>query len=178
MSAVEIQTAGWVPGLEAQVRRALNQINPNLTAIGFETFAEQVKNEFLQQQILVQLTSVFGFLALTLAAIGLYGVTAYSVAQRTSEIGIRMALGADRSGIVQMVLRSAFLQAGIGLAIGMPAAIFGGRFMASLLYNVHPWDPAVLVATTLILAIAAFLAAVIPAQRAASVEPMTALGVE
>jgi ABC-type antimicrobial peptide transport system permease subunit len=167
-----------VPGLEAQVRRALNQINPNLTVIGFETFAEQVKNEFLQQQILVQLTSVFGFLALTLAAIGLYGVTAYSVAQRTSEIGIRMALGADRGGIVQMVLRSAFLQAGIGLAIGMPAAIFGGRFMASLLYNVHPWDPAVLVATTLILAIAAFLAAVIPAQRAASVEPMTALRVE
>lgn len=77
-----------------------------------------------------------------------------------------------------MVLRSAFLQAGIGLAIGMPAAIFAGRFMASLLYNVHPWDPEVLMATTAILAIAAFLAAVIPAQRAASVEPMTALRVE
>jgi len=178
MDAVEIQTAGYVPGLEAQVRRVLSQINPNLTMIRFQTFAEQVKDEFNQQELLVQLTSVFGFLALALAAIGLYGVTAYAVAQRTSEIGIRMALGADRGGILQMVLRTAFLQAGIGLAIGMPAAIFGGRFMASLLYHVKTWDPAVLVATTLILAIAAFLAAMIPAQRAASVEPMTALRVE
>ncbi len=178
LSAVEIQTVGYVPGLEAQVRRALGQINPNLTVITFQSFADQVKDQFLEQEILVQLTSVFGFLALTLAAIGLYGVTAYSVAQRTSEIGIRMALGADRMGIVQMVLRSAFLQAAIGLAIGMPAAIFGSRFMASLLYNVRPWDPVILIGATLILAVAAFLAAVIPAQRAASVEPMTALRVE
>jgi predicted permease len=178
MGAIEIQTAGFVPGLESQVRRMLSQINPNLTMIQFETFAEQVEGQFNQQEILVQLTSVFGFLALALAAIGLYGVTAYSVEQRTSEIGIRMALGADRGGIVQMVLRSAFLQAGIGLLIGLPAAIFGGRFMASLLYNVKTWDPVVLLATTAILAIAAFFAAVIPAQRAASVEPMTALRVE
>jgi predicted permease len=178
LSAVEIQTAGYVPGLEAQVRRALGQINPNLTVITFQSFADQIKDQFLEQQIMVQLTSVFGFLALTLAAIGLYGVTAYSVAQRTSEIGIRMALGADRLGIVQMVLRSAFLQAAIGLAIGMPAAIFGSRFMASLLYNVRPWDPVILIGATLILAVAAFLAAVIPAQRAASVEPMTALRME
>ena len=178
LSAIEIQTAGSVPGLEAQVRRALSQINPNLTMIQFQSFSEQVKDQFNQQELLVELTSVFGFLALALAAIGLYGVTAYSVAQRTREIGIRMALGADRGGVLQMVLRSAFLQAGIGLAIGMPAAIFGGRFMASLLYNVKTWDPVVLIATTAILALAAFLAAVIPAQRAASVEPMTALRVE
>ena len=178
MGAVELQTAGYVPGLEGQVRRVLTQINPNLTMIRFQTFGEQVQSEFQQQEILVKLTSVFGFLALALAAIGLYGVTAYSVAQRTSEIGIRMALGADRGGIVQMVLRSAFLQAGIGLLIGMPAAIFGGRFMASLLYNVQTWDPEVLAATTVILATAAFLAAVVPARRAASVEPMTALRVE
>ncbi|MGB9028627.1 MAG: ABC transporter permease [Acidobacteriaceae bacterium] len=178
MGSIEIQTAGYVPELEAQVRRALNQINPSLTVIQFQSFAEQVKDQFGGQEILVQLTSVFGLLALTLAAIGLYGVTAYSVAQRTSEIGIRMALGADRSGILQMVLRSAFLQAAIGLAIGMPAAILGGHYMASLLYNVRTWDPVVLVTTTVILAVAALLAAVIPAQRAASVEPMTALRIE
>ena len=169
MSAIEIQTAGSIPGLEAQVRRVLSQINPNLTMIEFQSFADQVKDRFNEQELLVQLTSVFGFLALVLAAIGLYGVTAYAVAQRTSEIGIRMALGADRGGILQMVLRSAFLQAGIGLAIGMPAAIFGGRFMASLLYKVRTWDPVVLAGTTAILAVAAFLAAVIPAQSAASV---------
>jgi predicted permease len=178
LSAIEIQTYGLVPGLESQVRRVLTQINPSLTMIQFQTFADQVKDEFQQQEILVQLTSVFGFLALVLAAIGLYGVTAYSVAQRTREIGVRMALGADRTGILSMVMRSAFLQAGIGLAIGMPAAILAGRFMATMLYNVRPWDPMVLVATTLILAIAAFLAAAIPAQRAASVEPMTALRIE
>ncbi|HEY1808037.1 MAG TPA: ABC transporter permease [Acidobacteriaceae bacterium] len=178
LSAVEFQTVGFVPGLEAQIRRALTQINPNLALLSFQSFSDQVKDQFLEQEILVQLTTVFGFLALTLAAIGLYGVTAYSVAQRTREIGIRMALGADRKGIVQMVLRSAFLQAAIGLAIGMPAAIFGSRFMASLLYNVRPWDPVILIGATVVLAIAAFLAAVIPAQRAASVEPMTALRVE
>jgi len=154
------------------------QINPNLTILNFETFAGQVQDEFQQEQLMVQLTSVFGLLALVLAAIGLYGVTAYSVAQRTSEIGIRMALGADRGGILQMVLRTAFLQAAIGLLIGMPAAIVAGHFMASQLYLVKPWDPAVLVATTLILAVAAFLAAALPAQRAANVQPMVALRVE
>ncbi|MGB6130760.1 MAG: ABC transporter permease [Acidobacteriaceae bacterium] len=178
MNAVEIQTVGAVPGLEAQIRRALTQINPNLTMLNFETFQQQVQDEFSQSELMVKLTSVFGLLALVLAGIGLYGVTAYSVAQRTSEIGIRMALGANRGGIVKMVLRSAFLQAGIGLVIGIPGAIVAGHFMASQLYGVRPWDPAVLVSTAVILAIAAFLAAVIPARRAAGVEPMTALRVE
>jgi putative ABC transport system permease protein len=178
LDAVEIRTVGAVPGLEAQVRRALMQINPNLTMLKFETFQQQVQDEFGQTELLVKLTSVFGVLALVLAAIGLYGVTAYSVAQRTSEIGIRMALGADRGGIVQMVLRSAFLQAGIGLAIGIPGAVIAGHFMASQLYGVRPWDPVVLVTTAAVLATAAFLAAVVPAQRAASVEPMRALRVE
>ncbi len=178
MSAVEIRTVGAVPGLEPQVRRALMQINPNLTMLDFETFQEQVQDQFQQTELMVKLTSVFGLLALVLAAIGLYGVTSYSVAQRTSEIGIRMALGADRGGIVQMVLRSAFAQAGIGLAIGIPGAIAAGHFMASQLYGVRPWDPAVLVTTAVVLAVAAFVAAVVPARRAASVEPMRALRVE
>ncbi|MGA7884387.1 MAG: ABC transporter permease [Acidobacteriaceae bacterium] len=178
MSAVEIRTGGAVPGLEAQVRRALMQINPNLTILNFETFQEQVQDQFQQAELMVKLTSVFGLLALVLAAIGLYGVTSYAVAQRTSEIGIRMALGADRGGIVQMVLRSAFLQAAIGLAIGIPGAIVAGHFMASQLYGVRPWDPAVLVTTAVVLALAAFVAAVLPARRAASVEPMQALRVE
>ena len=178
MNAVEIRTTGAVPGLEAQVRRALMQINPNLTILNFETFAQQVQDEFGQTELLVKLTSVFGLLALVLAAIGLYGVTAYSVAQRPSEIGIRMALGADRAGIVQMVLRSAFVQTGIGLAIGIPGAVVAGHFMASQLYGVRPWDPMVLVTTAAVLAAAAFVAAVVPARRAASVEPMRALRVE
>lgn len=178
MRAVEIQTMGALPGLEGQVRRALAQVNPNLTVIDFDTFANQVQAEFSQQELLVKLTTVFGLVALVLAAIGLYGVTSYAVAQRTSEIGIRMALGADRTGILKMVLRSAFLQAGIGLALGIPAAIVAGHLMASQLYQVQPWDPAVLAGTTLTLALAAFVAAVVPAQRAARVEPMVALRIE
>src|SRR5579872_1421701 len=143
MGAVEIRTAAQVPGLEAQVRRALMQINPSLTVINFDSFAGQVHDQFSQQELLVQLTSIFGLLALVLAAIGLYGVTAYSVAQRTNEIGVRMALGADRGGILKMVLRAAFLQAGLGLLIGIPAAILAGHFMAGQLYGVKPWDPVV-----------------------------------
>jgi ABC-type antimicrobial peptide transport system permease subunit len=178
MDSVEIQTVGHIPGLEAQVRNTLAQVNPNLTMNSFESFAVQVKDEFIGQEILARLTTIFGLVALVLAAIGLYGVTSYAVAQRTPEIGIRMALGADRFGIVQMVLRTAFMQAGIGLLIGMPAAIIAGHFMAAELYQVQPWDPAVLFGTTVILALAAFLAAVVPAQRAAGVEPMVALRVE
>lgn len=178
MDSVEIQTAGHIPGLESEVRNTLAQVNPNLTMNSFESFAVQVKDEFIGQEILARLTTIFGLVALVLAAIGLYGVTSYSVAQRTPEIGIRMALGADRSGIMQMVLRTAFLQAGVGLLIGMPAAIIAGHFMSAELYQVQPWDPAVLFGTTVILALAAFLAAVVPAQRAAGVEPMVALRVE
>src|SRR5215472_14376966 len=177
MGAIKIRTSGQMPGIEAQVR-ALMQINPNLTILTFDTFAGQVHDQFSQQELLIQLTSIFGFLALVLAAIGLYGVTAYSVAQRTNEIGIRMALGANRGGILQMVLRGAFVQAGIGLLIGMPAAILAGHFIAGQLYGVEPWDPAVLAATAAILGLAAFVAAVLPAQRAAGIEPMVALRFE
>lgn len=175
MGSVELRTVGPVPGLEANVRRALMRINPNLTMLNFQTFQQQVQDRFGQTELLVKLMSVFGVLALVLAAIGLYGITAYSVAQRTSEIGIRMALGANRLGIVRMVLRSAFLQVGIGLAIGIPGAVIAGHFMASQLYGVRPWDPVVLLIMAAVLGAAAFLAAVVPAQRAASVAPMRAL---
>ena len=178
MGAIEIRTSAQMPGIEAQVRRALMQINPNLTVINFDSFAGQVHDQFAQQKLLVQFTSIFGLLALILAAIGLYGVTAYSVAQRTNEIGVRMALGADRGGILKMVLGGAFLQAGIGLVIGVPGAIVAGHFMASQLYGVQPWNPAVLATTTVILGLTAFLAAVLPAQRAARIQPMVALRFE
>jgi predicted permease len=175
MRAVVLQTSGYVPGLESQVRRVLSQVNPNLTVIDFRTFAEQVEGNFSQQAMIAKLTSLFGVLALALASIGLYGVTAYSVAQRTSEIGIRMALGADRKAVLKLVLAGAFLQVVIGLAIGIPATIFGGRAMASQLFGIKPYDPAVLVLTTIVLLSAAFVAAVVPARRAANTEPMRAL---
>ncbi len=175
LNAVELHTSGTVPGLEAQVRRALGQINPNLTVIDFRTFAEQVEGNFSQQSMIAQLTSLFGLLALVLASIGLYGVTAYAVARRTGEIGIRMALGADRKNVLALVLKGAFLQVAIGLVIGIPLTILCGRAMASQLFGVKAYDPLILLTTIVVLAAAAFVASVIPARRAASVEPMQAL---
>ncbi|HET6934841.1 MAG TPA: ABC transporter permease [Candidatus Angelobacter sp.] len=178
LNAIEILVRGEVPGLEMQVRRVLSQINPDLAVIDFQSFATQVHSNFLQQEMIAKLTSFFGLLALILASVGLYGVTAYSVEQRTSEIGIRMALGADRMNMLGMVLRGAFAQIGIGLAIGLPVTILGGRAMASQLYGVKPHDPFVLVLTTIVLSLAAFIAALIPARRAANTEPMQALRTE
>ncbi|HMD20988.1 MAG TPA: ABC transporter permease [Alloacidobacterium sp.] len=178
MGAIELRTTGYVPGLESQVRHAIAQVNPDLTVIDFETFAEQVQGNFNQQGMIAQLTSLFGVLALMLASIGLYGVTAYSVERRTSEIGIRMALGADRTAVLKLVLAGAFLQVVIGLAIGIPATILGGRAMANQLFGIKPYDPRVLVVATLVLLAAAFVAAVLPARRAANTEPMHALRTE
>ncbi len=178
LNAIEIETAGNLPGLEMQVRRAIVQVNPDLAIINYGSFADQVKANFTQQAMIAKLTSFFGILALALASIGLYGVTAYSVERRTSEIGIRMALGADRMNVVRLVLRGAFLQVGIGLAIGIPIAILGGRAMASQLFGVKPYDPLILSSTLLVLCTAAFLAALLPARIAASLEPMQALRTE
>jgi predicted permease len=178
LSSIEILTRGQVPGLEQQLRRAASQINPDLAVIDFQSFADQVQGNFTQQTMIAKLTSLFGLLALVLASIGLYGVTAYSVERRTSEIGIRMALGADRSSVLRLVLRGAFLQVAIGLALGIPVTILGGRAMANQLFGVKPYDPAILVITTIVLGIAAFVASVIPARRASTVEPMQALRTE
>jgi predicted permease len=175
MASLEIETRGTDPALEAQVRNALAGINANLMITSFQSFADQVDFGFSQQKMIVQLTSLFGIVALALAAIGLYGVTAYAVAQRTTEIAIRMALGANRVHVHSMVLRGAFFQVGLGLLIGIPAAIAAGHLMAAELFGVSAWNPLVLCATTALLASVALVAAAVPAFRAAGVEPMEAL---
>jgi len=178
LGTVVLETHGFVPGLEAQVRRALAQVNPNLMLIDYQSFGQQVALSFRQQSMIAQLTSLFGALALVLAAIGLYGVTAYAVAQRTREIGVRMALGANRLHVQQMVLRGAFLQVGVGLLIGIPAAIGAGHLMAAQLFGIEAYDPVVLGLSILVLGTAALIAAVLPARRAAAVAPMEALRIE
>jgi ABC-type antimicrobial peptide transport system permease subunit len=125
--------------------------------------------------MIATLTTLFGVSGLVLAAVGLYGVMAYTVEQRTSEIGVRMALGADRGDVVKMVLHGAFSQIGIGLALGIPAAIGAGKLMSGQLFGVRPWDPVMLTLATVLLSVAALLATLIPARRAAGVEPMVAL---
>ena len=176
--AIMLQTKGSVDGLESQIRRTLANINPNLTVTNYNTFAGQVHGQFNQERLIARLTLMFGLLALMLAAVGLYGVTAYSVARRTPEIGVRMALGANRSSVVVMVLREAMMQAGIGLAIGIPVAWMCARFVQSQLYNVGGHDAAVMVGAILVLALAACTAGLIPARRAASTDPVKALRTE
>jgi ABC-type antimicrobial peptide transport system permease subunit len=178
LNAVELRTLGRVTGLETQVRHALADVNQDLAVIDFMSFGAQVENNFNQQAMIAKLTSLFGFLALILASIGLYGVTAYSVERRTNEIGIRMALGAGRMSILKLVLRGAALQMGIALGIGIPVTIAAGHAMASQLFGIKPWDPRILLITTVVLAGAALIAAVVPARRAATLNPIRALRTE
>jgi predicted permease len=173
-----LQVHGGTQGLEAEVRRVLSDVDPNLTLLGVQSLQDQVESNFDQQRAVAQMTGLFGILALILAAVGLYGVTAYTVARRTSEIGVRMALGADRASVVRLVLRGAFAQILIGLLIGIPASIACSRLIAAQLYQVKGWDPLVLAGSVVALGISAFIASIIPAQRAASINPVKALRTE
>jgi ABC-type antimicrobial peptide transport system permease subunit len=164
--------------LEPQIRRAVAEVDPNLTIISIQPIAEQVAANFDQQRAVAKLSGLFGGLALLLAAVGLYGVTAYTVARRTSEIGVRMALGANRTSVVRLVLRGAMLQIAVGLGIGIPVAIGAGRLMSAQLYQVRSFDPAALVLSMVLLSLAALVAAFIPAHRAASINPVLALRTE
>jgi len=167
------------PGLlEPQIKKALSDADPSLTVLNVRSLQDLINVNFDQQRALAGLAGLFGGIALLLAAIGLYGVTAYAVARRTSEIGIRMALGADRLGIVRLVLRGAFQKVLIGLLLGVPLAIGAGYLIASKLFNVAQWDPYALALAVGSLAACAFIAATIPAMRAASIDPLKALRTE
>ncbi len=178
LNNIIVWAPGNPPGLEAQIRKTLGEIDPNLVLYSVDSYDHILDSDFSEQNMIATLTTLFGGLALVLAAVGLYGVTAYTVEQRTTEIGIRMALGADRSSVLKMVLRNAFLQVAIGLAIGVPAAIGAGYAIAGQLYSVKPWDPVMLSLAILLLVFAALIAAVIPSQKAAGIEPMQALRTE
>jgi predicted permease len=178
IESVALELRGSMEGLEPQIRRAFAEVNPDLTIQSIRTMEEQVADRLDQQRTVAQMTGLFGILALILAAIGLYGVTAYTVERRTSEIGVRMALGANKLDVVRLVLRGAFLQVLIGLVIGIPIAIGCGRLIAAQLYQVKSWDPVVLIGSVFALGLCALIASVIPAQRAASIDPVKALRTE
>jgi predicted permease len=167
------------PGvLEPLLTRTLAEIDPNLTMTDVRTVGEQIDLSFDQERAVASLAGLFGIVALLLAAVGLYGVTAYTVAQRTNEIGIRMALGADRARVVQLVMNGAFKRVVIGLLLGLPLAVGAGRLISAQLYGVSSWDPLALTVAGSALAICAFFASIIPAIRAASISPIDALRTE
>jgi putative ABC transport system permease protein len=175
---IVIWASGKPPAMEEHVRKALASVDPSLVLYSVDPYTEVVSADFQQENMIATLTMLFGALGLVLAAVGLYGVLAYMVERRTSEIGVRMALGADRGRVIGMVLGGAFWQVAVGLALGLPAAIGAGTMMTTQLFGVKPWDPVMLTLATLVLGLAALLASVIPAWRAAGVEPMTALRTE
>ena len=188
MSRIELQShfirgimlkTDLTPGaLEPVLTRALADVDPNLTMTSVRTMQQQVSYSFDQERAVASLAGLFGGVALLLAAVGLYGVTAYTVAQRTNEIGIRMALGADRANVVELVLRGAFRRVAAGLVLGVPLAMAAGRLLSAQLYGLSFWDPVALAVATLSLATCAFFAAIIPARRAAAISPLRALRTE
>jgi predicted permease len=174
-SGIMLKTALSPGALEPVLKKMLADVDPNLTILNVRTLQDQVSLSFAQQRAVASLAGLFGIVALLLAAVGLYGVTAYSVAQRTNEIGIRMALGASRTNVVRLVLRGASFRVLLGLGFGIPLAIGAGRLISAQLYGVSSWDPFALAVAAATLALSAFFAAVIPARRAASIAPMEAL---
>ncbi|MGA9463033.1 MAG: ABC transporter permease [Terracidiphilus sp.] len=178
IDAVILRFNGPQQEVEQTVRRTLATIDPNLTITSLRPYDEQVAGNFTQERLIANLSSLFGALALLLACVGLYGVMSYFVARRTSEIGIRMALGATRSSVIAMVLQGALGQILLGLILGIPASLYAGYLMKSLLYGVGNFDPIALAGAPSMLVLCAAAAAIIPARRAATIEPMQALRTE
>jgi len=173
-----VRTSGDPAAIASAVRQAVNEVDPNLPVSQTDTLSAQVANTFNVERVAAELVSFFGFLALILACVGLYGVVAQSVSRRTNEIGIRVALGAQRGEIFWMILRNTAALVAAGLAIGIPVALGASRFVKSQLYNVGAADPLSFAAAALILAAVAAFAGFIPARRATRVDPMVALRYE
>jgi predicted permease len=175
IASIELHVSGNPENLESTVRRTLAELDPDMTVIRMTSFDEQVSEAFNQERLLARMTLLLAILALTLAAVGLYGVTAYGVERRTREIGIRVAVGADRADVVSMVLRGALRQVAIGLGLGILLALLGGYLIASQLFGVKGYDPLALGTAVVVLGVCALIAGVVPARRAAAIDPMQAL---
>jgi predicted permease len=178
MREIVVVTAPGAVLSDADVRRAMASVDPNMPVNFIRSLREQVANQFTQQRLIARLTSLFGLLSIVLASIGLYGVTAHNAASRTSEIGVRMALGANRSNVVMLVLHGSFVLVVIGLVIGLSLTLAAGQLLSSQLYGVNPFDPVVMTLSVLALGFSALVASLIPAFRASLISPLDALRAE
>jgi predicted permease len=178
LTSIEVRAAADPAAVAPQVRRAIRAVSTTLPILDVMTAAEQANRSLRQENLLSRLTGFFGLLALLLAAIGLYGVMAHGVVQRTNEIGIRMALGAARSHVLWMVVKDATWMVLLGVAIGVAVALAGNRLVASLLYELSGTDPVTIVGATGFLALIAVLAGYLPARRASRMDPLQALRYE
>ena len=175
LSNFEVGYSGDSRGVVTEIRRAIKEVNSQLPIVEVVTMSEHVARSLVQQKLIARLSSFFGALALLLACIGLFGIMSYAVARRTNEIGIRMALGADRGDVLWLVMREGLVPVLIGVAIGIPAALAGVRFISSLLFGLTPTDPLTISLATVLLVGVAALAGYIPARKASRIDPMAAL---
>jgi ABC-type antimicrobial peptide transport system permease subunit len=171
----ELRTSGDPLRYVSTVREIVRQADMRIPVTNVNTQAAEIDQTMNQEIILAKLCTAFALLALLIACVGLYGTMAYTVARRTGEIGIRMALGAPRAAVVWMVLRQAFVLAMAGLAIGMPTALATSKFVESFLFDVRPNSPASLAGAAAILLSAALLAGYMPARKASRIDPMSAV---
>jgi predicted permease len=176
--AVEVRTASDPASFIASVRDTIRRIDPNLPLMNVTTQAEAVEGRLAQERLFAQAYVLFGLLALALASIGLFGLMSYSVARRTNEIGIRMALGARRADVVSLVMKESMTMVGVGVVIGLAGAFAASRFIATLLFGLAPTDPITIVAAIAVMLAVSAIAGYLPARRAARVDPMVALRYE
>jgi predicted permease len=174
-AVIEVRTAGDPVSVTSGVREAVRQVEPNLPMMDVSTQLEQVERRFAQEKIFAQAYTLFGGLALLVASIGLFGLMSYAVARRTNEIGIRMALGAQRGDVMRQVLVESMILVAIGVGIGVAGSIGAGRFVSTLLYGLAPTDQLTIAAATGLMVAVSALAGFLPARRASRVDPMVAL---
>jgi predicted permease len=174
----EVRTASAPVGVMGSIREAARQIDPNLPLTDVSTQLEQVEKRFQQEKLFAQAYSLFGGIALLLAAIGLFGLMSYNVSRRTNEIGIRMALGAQRGQVLGLVMRESMVLVVIGVVVGLAIAIAAGRLVTTLLFGLPPRDPITIAAAVAVMAVVSALAGYLPARRASRVDPMVALHYE
>jgi ABC-type antimicrobial peptide transport system permease subunit len=173
----EIRGEGSLRAVAAAVETVMLERLPGAN-LKTRSFTAQVESSIRRETVMAQLAGFFGLLALALGAIGLYGLLGYRVSQRTGEIGVRIALGADRGRVVRMILLGGLRLVGIGIALGVPAALWGSRLAAGLLYGLDPTDAPTIAAAVVVLLLTGIAAGLAPALRAARVEPMAALKYE
>jgi ABC-type antimicrobial peptide transport system permease subunit len=175
---VELRNTGNPLALLPEVRRAMNQFAPGIPLLRPTTQQDMFEESLSSDRLFARLASFFGLLAVLLVATGLYGTLAFKVARRTAEIGIRMALGAQRSQVLWMVLREGLALCLAGVVVGLPAAIAGARLLRSMLFDLQPLDPLTFIAALAAVAAVALAAGVVPARKASSVAPIIALRCE
>jgi ABC-type antimicrobial peptide transport system permease subunit len=170
-----VRTAGPPESFVPSLQSIIHELDPRLPLIDVETQQHVIDGRLRNESLFANLSTVFGLLALLLASIGIYGVVAYSVTRRTGEVGIRMALGAQGSNIVWLMLRRIAILVALGVAVGIGGALALTRWIESMLWNVTPDDPITIAATVVLLVLIALFAGLIPARRAARIHPMEAL---